>query len=65
MIISSQEAVTMYARYCRARFGKAASRDVRKKANALKERGDTHGHEIWTKVAEEIEKAKPRQRPAH
>jgi hypothetical protein len=47
MLVSSEEAVTMYARYCRARFGKAARYD------------------IWTKVAEEIDKHKSRGRPAH
>lgn len=65
MIISSQEVVTMYARYCRTRFGKAASKDVRKKANALKKRGDIGGYDIWTKVAEEIEKPKPREQPPY
>lgn len=65
MIISSEQAVTMFARYCRARLGRAASQEVRKKAKALKRRGDIEGHEIWNEVAEEIDQAEPRRRPAH
>ena len=64
MFVSSEEAVTMYARYCRARFGKAASKQVRKKANTLKMRGDIEGYDIWTKVAEVIDKHKSRGQPA-
>ena len=65
MTISLEEAVSMFARYCRARFDKAASDQVRKKAKALKKRGDIEGHNIWNKVAEEIDKAKPPRRAAH
>jgi hypothetical protein len=58
MRITSDEAVVMFARYCRARFGIKASEQVRAKAKKLKERGDIEGHEIWNKVAQEIEKIK-------
>lgn len=58
---TSNEAVVMFARYCHARFGPRASREVRAKAKALKKRGDVEGHEVWNRVAEEIDKrAKPR-----
>ena len=64
MWITPDEAVVMFARYCRARLGKTASQKVRAKAQELKERGDTEGHDIWNKVAEEIEKdSKSRQLP--
>jgi hypothetical protein len=57
MWITSDEAVVMFARYCRARFGETASREVRAKARKLKKRGDIEGYDIWNKVAEEIEKS--------
>jgi len=55
MWITSDEAVVMFARYCRARFGTAASQQVRAKAKELERRGDIEGHDIWNRVAEEIE----------
>ena len=64
MWITADEAVVMFARFCRARLGKAASQKVRAKAQELKRCGDTEGHDIWNKVAEEIEKGnKSRQLP--
>ena len=56
MWITQDEAVVMFARYCRARFGKSASGRARAQAKALKRRGDTEGHDVWSKVAEEIDK---------
>jgi hypothetical protein len=65
MLITSDDAVVMFARYCRARFGRKASQKVRAKAQALHERGDIEGHEVWNRVADEIEKrANPRSRRA-
>jgi len=64
MHITRDEAVAMFARYCRARFGKKAVQKVRARAKALKSRGDGEGHEIWNKVADEIEKTKS-GRPLH
>ena len=56
MWITEDQAIVMFARYCRARFGEAASQQVRAKARALEKRGDAKGHHAWTKVAQEIEK---------
>lgn len=56
MQITANEAVVMFARYCRARFGKGASKQVREKAKALKKSGDNEGHDVWNRVADEIEK---------
>jgi hypothetical protein len=56
MQITSHEAVKIFTRYCRARFGKSASRDVRAKARLLEQRGDAEGHKVWSEVAEEIDK---------
>lgn len=64
MQITSDEAVVMFARYCRARFGETASQKVRAKAQALHKRGDIEGHKVWNKVADEIEKrSKQHPRP--
>lgn len=61
MWITQDEAVTMFARYCRARFGKSASHRVRAKANSLEKRGDLRGQQVWNKVADELEgRAAPR-----
>ena len=59
MWITQDEAVVMFARYCRARFGKSAVYRVRAKAKALEKRGDIKGHHVWNKVADEIEKKTP------
>ncbi len=56
MWITTNDAVVMFARHCRARFGKAARRPVRAKATALRKRGDLAGERVWTRVAEEIER---------
>jgi len=55
MWITQDEANVMFARYCRARFGKLASGQVRAKAKALKKRGDVEGYMVWNKVADEID----------
>jgi ribosomal protein L18E len=52
------EAVAMFARYCRARFGKNAVHTVRERARALRKQGDVEGHDVWNRVADEIEKTK-------
>lgn len=65
MRITQDEAVVMFARYLRARYRKSAVHDARAKATALQKRGDTKGHHIWNKVADEIEKnSKPRPEDA-
>jgi len=58
MWITQDEAVVMFARYCRTRFGDAATQQVRAKAKAkaLRKRGDAEGYRVWNKVAREIEK---------
>ena len=55
MWITEDEAVVMFARYCRARFGRSAGHRVRAKAKFLEKRGDQKGHLVWNKVADELE----------
>jgi len=57
MWIELPEAVKIYARYCSARYGTAASKRVRRKADELKRIGDLEGHQIWHEVAREIEQS--------
>ena len=56
MWVTHQEAIEMYARFCRAHYGAAAEDTVRAKAKDLERRGDAEGHRVWNEVAEEIEK---------
>jgi hypothetical protein len=56
MQVTPHDAVVMFARYCQARLGKAASRKVRATAKALEKRGDREGFVIWNQVADEIDK---------
>ena len=55
MWIALPEAVSMYARFCQARYGTAAIKTVREKAQELKRKGDIQGHKVWSDVAREIE----------
>jgi len=61
MLITSDQAVSMFARYCQARFGKKAVAKVRAKAKVLEKRGDLAGHDVWNRVADEIEKNKSKR----
>jgi hypothetical protein len=67
MWITPEQAIEMFARYCRARFGNAAVEQVRAKAEAMQKRGDVEGCRVWNQVADEIEKTKsrPRRRAVH
>ena len=44
-----------------ARFGKKAVAKVRAKAKVLEKRGDLAGHDVWNRVADEIEKNKSKR----
>jgi hypothetical protein len=65
MWIALPDAVTMYARFCRARYGTAATKMVRKKAQALRLKGDLEGHRIWSDVAREIEHSTSTRQSEH
>jgi hypothetical protein len=55
MWITLPQAVSLYARYFRARHGLNASKIAADKAQQLKERGDLQGHQIWS-----VEEPRPR-----
>ena len=61
MLITLDQSVAMFARYCKARFGRKAAKQVKAKARALRERGDTEGHDVWNRVADEIEKIRSKR----
>jgi hypothetical protein len=56
MWITLDEAIEMYARYCSARFGAAATEKVKARARDLEKKGDLDGYRIWNRVADQIEK---------
>jgi hypothetical protein len=63
MYIGTKDAVEIYAKACRARYGARARRLVTEQAQALLIMGDRSGAEIWRQVAAEIEKAEERSKP--
>jgi hypothetical protein len=65
MYIGTKDAVEIYAKACRARYGARARRLVTEQAQALLTKGDRSGAEIWRLVAVEIEKAEERSKPDH
>jgi hypothetical protein len=54
--VTQQDAIEMYARFCRARYGATAEETVRARALDLEKKGDLEGHRVWNEVAVEIEK---------
>ena len=55
MWVTTDEAVEMYARFCKARYGDKAKFVVEEKAAELRRSGDTEGEHVWTKVKRRIE----------
>jgi hypothetical protein len=51
MYVSSDDAAAMYARACRAWYGRRALRVVSSKVQELEQRGDAGGAAVWAKVA--------------
>jgi hypothetical protein len=56
MYISIEDAVVIYARVCRTRYGRRARRIVIEHAQALWTSGDESGAQVWQQVAVEIER---------
>jgi hypothetical protein len=54
MQVTSCEAAVIYARACRAWYGKRATAVVAKQIHDLKRRGDAQGVDIWSKVANSL-----------
>ncbi|MFZ0056280.1 MAG: hypothetical protein WAL09_15935, partial [Pseudolabrys sp.] len=58
-----EEAVAIYARFCRSHYGVNAREKVTSRATQLGRQGDSDGERIWREVAQEIEKTKPESLP--
>lgn len=58
-----EDAVVMYARFCRAHYGFNAYEKVKKRATQLARSGDLVGEKIWSEVAAEIKKNPTAGRP--
>jgi hypothetical protein len=56
MWIDMEEAIKIYARVCRRRYGPAAGTKVRERAHELAVIGDMDGEQVWNDVAGEIDK---------
>ena len=62
MWITREDAVVMYANFCRAHYGFNAYQKVKERAKQLAHDGDIEGEKIWNQVAAEIEKAPQQNR---
>jgi hypothetical protein len=56
MQIGIDDAVSIYARACRAWYGARAAKVARAEIQKLRRRGDWSGVEVWTKLATELER---------
>jgi hypothetical protein len=54
MHVSRDDAAAIYARACRAWYGKRAPRIVKKRIEELRRSGDLGGVEAWTEVADKL-----------
>ena len=58
MNVSYDDAMIIYARACRAWYGRRALRVVTRKLDELRRRGDAEGVAAWAKVAAVLSQAK-------
>lgn len=56
MDVGIDDAVSMYARACRAWYGPRAAKVARAEIQKLRKRGDWSGVEVWTQLAKELER---------
>ena len=62
MYITQREAVQMYAKMCRAWYGRRARRVVLKTIQQMRTRGDQSGVKAWEQVAAELDSEKSQQK---
>ena len=55
MQVTEDQAVEMYARFMRRRYGVRAKRLTEEKMQQLRKSGDSEGERVWRKVGERIE----------
>ena len=54
-MITTDQAIEMYARFCKARFGAEAKRIADERAVELGDAGDSEGARVWRAVRSRIE----------
>jgi hypothetical protein len=64
MHVSRDDAAAIYARACRAWYGKRAPRIVKKRIEELRRSGDLGGVAAWTDVADKLSLLNKTQQPA-
>ena len=65
MWITTDQAIDIYARYCKARFGARATRLARARMAELRQSGDLDGGRIWEEVSRRVEaQPTPAQSPS-
>jgi len=55
MWITTDQAIDIYARYCKARFGARATKLARARMAELRQSGDAEGERIWGEVSRRVE----------
>ena len=55
MWITTDQAIDIYARYCKARFGARAPKLARARVAELQKSGDVEGERIWNEVTRRVE----------
>jgi hypothetical protein len=63
MQIDLNEAVKIYAKMCRARYGRAAAKVVREQRARLRAKGDLQGVKVWERLDAEIQQARGHELP--
>jgi hypothetical protein len=64
MWITTDQAIDIYARYCKARFGARAPNLARARMAELRQSGDLEGERIWEEVSRRVEQQPASQAPA-
>ena len=62
MWVTTNQAIDIYARYCKARYGGHATKVTRERASELRRSGDIEGERIWNEVTRVVEE---RTAPQH
>ena len=63
MWITTDQAIDIYARYCKARFGARATKLARARMAELRQSGDVEGERIWEEVSRRVEQQSAAQAP--
>jgi hypothetical protein len=62
--VTERDAASMYARACRAWYGRRAPRGIKGTIKQLRAKNDISGVRMWTLVAEQLPRARPESTPS-